>query len=239
MSITLSFFSIFIEWYEYSVIAHFINILPTVLLGTEEQNLMLGFYLHGVGFVARPLGALYFGAVVETYGPRVCLLSVLFTAAIGSLLLAGRPKGSLFIFLTGRLFQGFAMGGSYGAQTQTLVYELRNDPNRHFKMAIAQTGFGLGLVAGDATYSLLFRYASKTFVNQYGWSLALGLSGLISLVVCAYCMPVSSLLHMTPLTCLGKTNAWPIITSCTQHTVCFISMMGSTSLGHGRFSYVV
>jgi MHS family citrate/tricarballylate:H+ symporter-like MFS transporter len=82
----------------------------------EFASLMLTFVTFGVGFLIRPLGAIFLGAYIDRVGRRRGLSVTLSIMAAGTVLIAFVPSYATIgllapvLVLTGRLLQGFSAG---------------------------------------------------------------------------------------------------------------------------------
>ena len=84
--------------------------------GNDVAALMATFMTFGVGFLMRPLGAVFLGAYVDRVGRRQGLLVTLGLMAAGTALMAFTPGYGTFgvlgpvVVVAGRLLQGFSAG---------------------------------------------------------------------------------------------------------------------------------
>jgi MFS transporter, MHS family, proline/betaine transporter len=95
--------------------------------GESTGGLVATFLVFGVGFVARPLGALILGAYGDTHGRKAALTLTIALMAVGTFIIGFAPPvwvigaGAPILLLVGRLFQGFSAGGEIGGATAFLV----------------------------------------------------------------------------------------------------------------------
>src|SRR5471030_395168 len=74
-----------LEWYDFSVYAFFaIYISRNVFVDSGGASALIGaFLVYGVGFIARPVGAVVLGAYADRSGRRAALTLSLFLMAAG------------------------------------------------------------------------------------------------------------------------------------------------------------
>jgi len=118
-----------LEWYDFSVYAQFaIFIAGSVFIAEDSATgLIKAFLAFGVGFIARPIGAIVLGAYADRAGRRAALTLTLLLMAGGTLCIAITPTyatigiGAAIIVLCGRLLQGLSAGGEIGGALSFLV----------------------------------------------------------------------------------------------------------------------
>ena len=118
-----------LEWYDFSVFAFFaVYISHSFFIeGDETSALLKTFLIFAVGFIARPLGALFLGLYGDRVGRKAALTLTIALMAIGTFIIAVAPPvwvigaGAPLLLLVGRLFQGFSAGGEIGGATAFLV----------------------------------------------------------------------------------------------------------------------
>jgi len=88
---------------------------------------MGSFMAFGLGYVARPLGALLLGSYGDRAGRKAALTMTIMLMALGTLLIAIAPPyaaigiGAPLLIVCGRVLQGFSAGGEIGGATAFLV----------------------------------------------------------------------------------------------------------------------
>ncbi|MBT0878799.1 MFS transporter [Campylobacter sp. RM12642] len=119
-----------LEWYDFSLFAFFAVYISANFFPKEADpitNMINTFLLFGVGFIARPIGAILCGYIGDKYGRKKSLLLTISTMAIGIIIIVLTPKfqdiGYLapIMLLVARLFQGFSAGGEIGGATSYLL----------------------------------------------------------------------------------------------------------------------
>src|SRR6202158_1240226 len=112
----------FLEMYDFMVFGYFSAAIGRAYFPatSEFASLMLSMATFAVGFMVRPLGAIFLGAYIDHIGRRKGLLVTLALMSIGTLTIAlvpGYETIGLFapiVVVLGRLCQGFSAGVELG-----------------------------------------------------------------------------------------------------------------------------
>lgn len=171
-----------LEWFDFAIYgALSATVFPTLFfagLGTFG-SLTASFATFGVGFVARPLGAIVCGYLGDRYGRRPVLLATVIGMGAGSLAIAVLPahQGPLVavLLVTLRFIQGFSLGGeSTGGQLMTLEHATSNQ--RGLFGALINSGSPLSQVLGNLCLVGLGAALTHEEFLSWGWRLPFLLS---------------------------------------------------------------
>jgi MHS family proline/betaine transporter-like MFS transporter len=118
-----------LEWYDFSVYAFFaVYIAQNAFRHTNDADQLLKtFMAFGIGFIARPLGALLIGAYGDYAGRKAALTMTILLMAAGTGVMAFAPGyaaigiGAPILIVCGRMLQGFSAGGEIGGATAFLI----------------------------------------------------------------------------------------------------------------------
>lgn len=118
-----------LEFYDFTVYAAFATWLARAFFPTENPSvgLLLAVATFGVGFVARPLGAIVIGAYADHHGRKPAMTLTIWMMALGSGMIGLLPTyaqiGVLapILLVIARLLQGFSAGGEMGPTTTYLL----------------------------------------------------------------------------------------------------------------------
>src|SRR6478735_11669106 len=136
-----------------------------------SQALILSFATYAVGFLARPVGGLFFGVLGDRLG-RKWVLTVTILLMGGSSLAVGLiPTAEtigiwapiLLVLL--RLAQGFGAGAEQAGAT-VLMAEYSPPPKRGFLSALPFVGIQAGTLLAAAVWAYLGTFDDETL---YGW----------------------------------------------------------------------
>lgn len=233
-----------LEWYDFTLYgtaaALVFNkiIFPT---GDPVVGTLAAFGTYAVGFLARPLGAAFFGALGDRVGRRrVLVLTLLLmggaTAAMGlipSYETAGLWAPILLIAL--RLVQGFGAGAEFGGAA-VLAVEHAKPHRRGLQGSWPAVGVFLGLVTASATFTLLTRLPAEAFLT-WGWRVPF----LASVVVVAVALVLRLRLPETPdfakLQQTARVETAPLRTAVRDYRRPLLVVFG-TQMGQSAISYV-
>lgn len=129
-----------------------------------------------VGYLARPLGAVFFGLIGDGHGLRrtyflSSLLLILTTVGLGMLpSLTALGAGALFISYVLRLLQGFAIGGAY-CVTSLLAYDLAPRTAKSRFTNFIQLSSPAGYLSAIALVILLKLSLGDNTFARWGWQI--------------------------------------------------------------------
>jgi len=164
-----------LEFYEILVYGYFAVIIAKVFFPSAEGafSILLTFGTFGISFLARPVGALFFGDYGDRKGRKRALTLSILLMTIGTGLMTIMPSyGSIGVLapvlvIVARLLQGFSVGGEFASST-TFMVEHRPDRAGFFASwqwssqglaALVATGFGV----------LLTATMSAADLQSFGW----------------------------------------------------------------------
>ena len=160
-----------LEFYEILVYGYFAVTIAKVFFPAADEavSILVTLGTFGAAFLARPVGAIFFGDYGDRKGRKRALTLSILLMTIGTGLMTIMPSyGSIgllapVLVIAARLLQGFSVGGEFGSSTAFLV-EHRPDRAGYFASwqwssqglaAVIATGFGVLLTttmsAGDLT----------------------------------------------------------------------------------------
>ena len=166
------------EWYDYYLFGLAAALVFNRLYFTEldpRAATLAAFATFGVGFVARPLGAVIFGTLGDRYGRRPALvLSVVLigtaTALIGALPdFAAIGIAAPITLVVLRLAQGVAVGGEWsGAMTVAVEHAPASHQNR--LAALVQLSSPIATFMSSGSFALVLLLPPESF-DAWGWRL--------------------------------------------------------------------
>lgn len=184
-----SFAGTTIEFYDFFIYGTAAALVfPTVFfpaLGSGAA-LVASFATFGVGFVARPVGSIFFGHFGDRIGRKQSLISTLLIMGVATVLMGLIPPAAQIgvaapiILVTLRFLQGFAVGGEWaGAALLTAEYAPKD--KRGLYGAFPQLGTPAGMFLANATFlvsALVAGDSSEAFLT-YGWRIPFVASALL------------------------------------------------------------
>lgn len=118
-----------IEFYDFTLFAFLSSVMAPLYFPTKNPltSVLMALSVFGVSFFMRPVGAVFFGYLGDTYGRRVALKLTIAIMSFTSFAFAVLPTYqdigwvAPVLFVSVRLLQGFSVGGEYaGAVVSTL-----------------------------------------------------------------------------------------------------------------------
>src|SRR5580692_363934 len=170
----------FLEMYDFMIFGYFSAAIGRAYFpaNSEFASLMLSMTTFAVGFMIRPLGAIFLGAYIDHIGRRKGLLVTLALMSVGTLTIAlvpGYETIGLFapiVVVLGRLCQGFSAGVELGG-VSVYLSEIATPGHKGFyvswQSASQQVAVAFAGVLGYALSSLMPPEA----LQAWGWRLPL------------------------------------------------------------------
>lgn len=192
-AIAAGFTGTVIEWYDFVVFGT-VSVLVFGKVFYPEQTpfiaLLSSLGTFAIGFLARPLGGIFFGYLGDRIGRRNTLMVTLALMGVATLLIGllpgyhaiGVAAPALLILL--RLVQGFSLGGEFGG-VATLLIEHAPKDRRGAVGGWAQAGGFVGPLLGTVVILILRSALSDAELVSWGWRVPFLLSVLL-IVVAAY-----------------------------------------------------
>jgi MFS transporter, MHS family, proline/betaine transporter len=165
-----------LEWYDFSVYAFFAVFIAQSAFRQEANGaqLLKAFMAFGLGFIARPLGALIIGAYGDRVGRKAALTMTIMTMAVGTAVVAFAPPftaigiGAPLLIVCGRMLQGFSAGGEIGGATAFLIEHAPANKKGQYaswlQASMAISNILAALVATAITLTM-----SKETIGNWGW----------------------------------------------------------------------
>lgn len=147
-------------------------------------NVVASYLSFATGFIFRPLGAIYFGALSDTSGRKLALVKSFKMLGIVSLCMAllhesyMEPKvASVFVIIV-RLLQGFATAGTVTCAV-AYIYDLAPKLEKGRFTSWLQMAAPSGYLIAMAIVILFKLFVSAEDLGSWGWRVCFLLSGLI------------------------------------------------------------
>jgi len=186
-----------IEWYDFFIAGTAAAIAwPQVFFPSKDPatSLLLSITAFGLGFIARPVGAILFGHFGDKLGRKRVLIWTLLTMGIGTLGIGLTPPYSpmggwigigvlagvlVTIF---RLIQGLGVGGEWGGATALVAEFTAKSRYRAFWGSWVQQGVPFGLIAANGVFLILSsQLSSQDFLN-WGWRVPFYIGAIIIVI---------------------------------------------------------
>lgn len=189
-----------LEWYDWNIYTIFAPVFAHQIFQSDDSAsaLLATLAVFAVGFIARPIGGIVFGAYADRVGRKKSLFIAMLLTALGSLVIAVTPTFesagvvASIVLLVARLLQGLAHGGEMGTSVTYLVERAPRGRRALFgstSWVSVIVGTMLATLTGLAINGLL----STEQVESWGWRVAFALGGLLGL----YALYLRRIIHET------------------------------------------
>lgn len=144
--------------------------------------------VFAVTFVARPLGAWFFGRFADRRGRKASLTLAVTIMAVGSACIALLPTKesigvwAVILLMLLRLIQGFATGGEYAASA-TYMSEAATANRRGFFSSFQYVTLVGGHVLAQLTLFIMQAFMTKEMLVDWGWRVPFAIGAVAAVVV--------------------------------------------------------
>jgi MHS family shikimate/dehydroshikimate transporter-like MFS transporter len=165
-----------IEWYDFLIYGTAASLVLNKLFFPTTDPLvgkLLSIGTIGVGFFARPIGAIILSHFGDRIGRKSMLILTLASMGIATMLMGLLPTYTTIgvwapiILVACRLVQGLAVGGEWGGAV-LMTTEHAPALQRGFYGSMVQIGFPLGMALGTASFFALAGLSDQQFA-AWGW----------------------------------------------------------------------
>ena len=175
-----------LEFYDFVVYTFFTLQIGDAFFPTHSEfgRLMLSLFTFGVGFAARPVGAVVIGRFADRVGRRPAMMlsfSLMGAALLGFVCVPSYKQIGMWapiLAVTCRLIQGFALGGEVGPTTAYLI-EAAPLNKRGLYGAWQSASQSLASISGGAIGLLIAAMLGAGQAHDWGWRLALAIGVLV------------------------------------------------------------
>jgi MHS family proline/betaine transporter-like MFS transporter len=177
-----------LEAYDFTLYGYLASLFAKLFFPTQDDftALLSAFCVFSVGFIMRPIGAIYFGSIGDRIGRRRALLLSILCIAIPTILMGLLPTynqigiwAPIFLVLL-RLLQGFSTGGEY---TVSILYLTEHAPQNRKYLAgsFALLGAGIGWLLGSLACSAVTSWFATDVLMAWGWRIPFLLGSITAL----------------------------------------------------------
>ena len=176
----------FLEMYDLMIFGYFSAAIGRAYFpaSSEFASLMFSMTTFAVGFMIRPLGAIFLGAYIDHIGRRKGLLVTLALMSVGTVTIAGVPGYEtlgLFaplIVVLGRLCQGFSAGVELGG-VSVYLSEIATPGHKGFYVSWQSGSQQVAVVFAGVLGYALAHALSPDDLQAWGWRIPLIIGCLI------------------------------------------------------------
>jgi MHS family alpha-ketoglutarate permease-like MFS transporter len=179
----------FVEFYDLTIYAFMAPIIAAQIFPASSRgiSLLLVFSTYSVSYLARPLGALVFGAYGDRLGRKSAMMASILLMAACSLVIGCTPNYERLglvaplIIAAARFAQGIAAGGE-GGNAIAYLAEMATPGRRGFIASFQQFGTGLSSLFAILVSSLLSWILPASELSAWGWRVPFLIGAVMGLV---------------------------------------------------------
>src|SRR5713101_4804104 len=176
----------FLEMYDFMIFGYFSAAIGRAYFpaSSEFASLMFSMTTFAVGFMVRPLGAIFLGAYIDHIGRRKGLLLTLALMSVGTLSIAlvpGYASIGLFapiVVVLGRLCQGFSAGVELGG-VSVYLSEMATPGHKGFYVSWQSASQQVAIIVAAAIGYGLNVSLSPAEISEWGWRIPFVVGSLI------------------------------------------------------------
>jgi len=175
-----------LEFYDFTTYALFAVQIGNVFFPFHDEftKLMSSLLTFGIGFVARPIGAIVLGAVGDRMGRKPSMLLSFVLMGVGIIGLVLIPPYAVIgaaapvLLVLCRLIQGFALGGEVGPTTAFLI-EAAPARSRALIGSWQSASQAVASLVGAVIGYVMSHALTAHDLESFGWRIAFGLGAVV------------------------------------------------------------
>ncbi|MHA7223961.1 MFS transporter [Arthrobacter sp. RHLT1-20] len=222
-----------LEWYDFAVYAYLTPVISKLFFPSDDPlvSVLSTFAVFAVGFIMRPVGAIFFGWLGDRRGRKQALIASVMVMGIATILLGLIPThaqiGALAAILltVARLFQGFSVGGEYGNSASFLV-EYAPPGRRGLYGSLTYFSSILGMALGGGVVLFFTLILSPSEMSSWGWRLPFLLSFPLLLVGMYMRLKIEETPEFSSVHADSSTSGSPLRTLVRDHGKNMLVVMG-------------
>ncbi len=171
--------------------------------------------IFAAAFLARPIGALFFGQLGDRVGRKRALMLSALLMALAKLIEGLLPTYAMIgflapaVFVLARVISGISLGGEFTG-TFVMLFELARAGRRGLTTNFANVMAGLGVFLASGLVALLTASLSRESMVTWGWRVPFFAGSLIAFVALAIRTQVRETPLFEELRRQGKTSHAPL-----------------------------
>lgn len=178
-----------LEWYDFTIYAFFAPVFAELFFPAHDPfvSLLMTFSVFALGFLVRPIGAIFFGYLGDHLGRRKALIVSIIVMSMPTLLLGLIPTYAVIgiaapVLLTLlRIMQGTAVSGEL-TSAATFLIEHAGQRRRGLAGSLVMCSAFTGITLGSALAASITGLANHQQLLAWGWRLPFVFGGVIGLI---------------------------------------------------------
>ncbi len=224
-----------VEWFDFYVYSFCAIYFAPIFFPTANPTVQLlnTAGVFAAGFLARPIGGWIFGHIADKHGRKKSLIISIMMMCVGSLVIACVPGYNSIglwapaLLLVARLFQGFSVGGEYGA-TATYMSEVAIHGRRGFYSSFQYVTLIGGQLLAVTVVVILQQVLTESELKTWGWRIPFAI-GAIAAVLALFLR--RTLTETTSMTKRSHKDAGSVGALFRDHKAAFFTVVGYTAGG--------
>ncbi len=192
----------FMEWFDFAIYGYFAAIIGAQFFpsGDPTAEMLSSLAVFAVGFISRPVGALFLGPIGDKFGRRTVLIITVLGMGIITALIGLTPSyasigiAAPIIVVVLRLLQGMMVGGEWTSAAAYIGESAPKAKRAQFASVVTATA-GLAFLIGTLTAALLQATMSEEALSSWGWRVPF----IFSIVMAAVAVYIRRKLDDTPV----------------------------------------
>lgn len=165
-----------LEFYDFAIFAALAPVLSQIFFppGDPLAAILSTFAVFGVGFVMRPLGAIFFGRLADRRGRKIAMIVAVTIMGVATVLIGLMPGYAQIgiwapvLLVIARMLQGISVGGEFGTSA-TFLIESAPRNRRGLYGSFAFFSSVAGSVLGIFLVFMLTLSMLPENLNSWGW----------------------------------------------------------------------
>ncbi|MEV5540987.1 MFS transporter [Saccharopolyspora shandongensis] len=178
-----------LEWYDFAIYGAMAAVIGRLFFPADDPtvSLLVALASYAVGFVCRPLGAIFLGRLGDRAGRRSMLALTMVIVGVSSLLIGLLPTyasvgllaPALLVAL--RMIQGLAVGAEWTGGATYLLEHARTGWRGLFS-GIVQASTVTGFLLGTGIATVIVRVIPEQTVDAWGWRVPFLVGGVVAAI---------------------------------------------------------
>jgi MFS transporter, MHS family, shikimate and dehydroshikimate transport protein len=213
-----------IEWYDFLIYATAASLVLNKLFFPTKDPLvgtLISISTIGVGFFARPIGAVILSHFGDRLGRKSMLILTLVSMGVATTLIGILPTyasigvAAPILLVACRLVQGIAVGGEWGGAV-LMATEHSPPDKRGFYGSLVQIGFPLGMALGTASFFALAYLGDQQFMS-WGWRIPFAASAALVVIGIFIRLRIDETPDFKRVLREGKVSRLPVLDAIRRH----------------------
>ncbi|OZC59746.1 hypothetical protein CH267_06505 [Rhodococcus sp. 06-621-2] len=233
-----------VEYYDFAIYSLAAALVfPTVFFTDNDPFIasILALGTFAVGFLARPLGGIFFGHYGDKIGRKKMLVISLLLMGITTVVIGLLPSydsigmAAPLLLVLLRFLQGFAFGGEWGGAI-LLAFEASPKSRRGLFAALPQTGPPAGILLGNIAFLTAAQLPDEQLYS-WGWRIPFVVSAVLVVVGLAIRAGIAESAEFREMKAKNAVKQAPALTAFKKNRREILLVVGSF-LGYGSLSLI-